>query len=80
VAERYERLRQAAFSPSADVVAGFGIVIGRGVSAWVCVSSAAADEPCSPPAGHRPGLPSDDIHTDIVRVWAQMALAGMSRR
>ena len=35
-----ERLRQAALSPSADVMAGFGVVIGRGVSAWVRVSLA----------------------------------------
>ena len=71
----YERLRRAALSPSADVVAGFGIVIGRGVSAWVRAGLAAPEEPRSRPAGHRACLPSDGIHADIVRVWAQMALA-----
>jgi hypothetical protein len=75
VAGRYERLRQAALSSSADVGSGFGVVIGRGVSAWVHASLAAREEPRSPPADHRPCLPSDGIQADLVRVWAQMALA-----
>jgi hypothetical protein len=75
VAVRYELLRQAALSPSSDLVAGFGVVIGRGVSAWVRTSLAASADPCSSPASHRQGLPSDGIQADVVRVWAQMALA-----
>ena len=75
MAAHYERLRQAALSPRADVMAGFGVVIGRGVSAWVHASLAAPEEPRSPPAGHRSCLPCDVIHADLVRVWAQMAFA-----
>jgi hypothetical protein len=75
VAVHYELLRQAALDPSPDLVAGFGVVIGRGVSAWVRASLTAPEEPHSPPADHRPRLPRDVVRADVVRVWAQMALA-----
>lgn len=75
MAGRYERLRQAALSPRAELVAGFGVVIGRGVSAWVHATLAAPEEPRSPPAGPGPRLLGDGLQADIVRVWAQMALA-----
>jgi hypothetical protein len=56
-------------------MAGFGVVIGRGVSAWVHASLAAPEEPRSCLASQCPYLPRDVTQADVVRVWAQMALA-----
>jgi hypothetical protein len=56
-------------------MAGFGVVIGRGVSAWVHASLAAPADPRACPASQRQCLPGDGIQADLVRVWAQMALA-----
>jgi hypothetical protein len=75
VAARYERLRLAALAPHAEFVAGFGVVIGRGVSAWVHTSLVACPGPRLGPASPGPCLPGEGLHADLVRVWAQMALA-----
>ena len=75
MAGRYERLRQAVLSPGSDVLAGFGVVIGRGVSAWVHASLAAPEEARSGLASPRACLPREVPQADVVRVWAQMALA-----
>lgn len=83
MAARYERLRQVALSPQSEFVAGFGVVIGRGVSAWVRTSLAACTDPRRWPVSHGPCLPGEGfdkgLHADLVRVWAQMALAVHSK-
>jgi hypothetical protein len=56
-------------------MAGFGVVIGRGVSAWMHASLAASGEPRSLIADPHPRLPRDGVRADVVRVWAQMAFA-----
>jgi hypothetical protein len=79
--EAYEELRNHVLSGSSSSSSHSGLVLLRrqGVAAWVAQRSVCADsvQPAAVPDPHAAApLPSDELHAGIVRVLANMALAG----
>ena len=79
--EAYEELRNHVLSGSSSVNSHSGLVLLRrqGVAAWVAQRSVctASVQPAAVPEPQAAApLPSDGLHADVVRVLANMALAG----
>jgi hypothetical protein len=78
--EAYEELRNHVLSGSSSMNGHSGLVLLRqGVAAWVAQRSVctASVQPAAVPEPQAAApLPSDGLHADVVRVLANMALAG----
>jgi hypothetical protein len=79
--EAYEDLRNHVLSRSSSIDSHSGLVLLRrqGVAAWVAqrsVCTASVQPVAVPEAQAAAPLPSDGLHADVVRVLANMALAG----
>jgi hypothetical protein len=73
VAAQYEVLRAAVVAdPPTRPAAGRGLVVRGGVGTWMraCLTTAAPSVPSPSPAASRP---LDQVHQELVRIWAQMA-------
>jgi hypothetical protein len=78
--EAYEELRDHVLSGSScSSHSGLVLLLRQGVAAWVAQRSVctASLQPAAVPEPHAAApLASDELHADVVRVLANMALAG----
>jgi hypothetical protein len=75
--DQYEAWRQALLQGTRDPLVGVGVLIGRGLAAWIrlAVTSVpvAAGPPLAAPCRRPAVLP--DLQADLLQVWTQMALS-----
>ena len=82
--EAYEQLRTGVLGGlTAGRPAGLALVLREGLASWLArgtVGPAALESAADPDRGATPPPISDEVHAELVRVLAGMALAGRHER
>jgi len=74
--DQYEGWRRALLQGARDPLVGVGVLIGRGLAAWVRL--ARTSRPVASIAHAAPGRRStvpEGLQADLLQVWTQMALS-----
>jgi hypothetical protein len=75
--DQYETWRDALLRGTRDPLIGVGVLIGRGLAAWMrlaVMSVPVAPGPSLPAPCRRPAV-LPDLQADLLQVWTQMALS-----